>query len=376
MPVMKRNKRFKLKESKELLPNLISNSSFEGKYFKIVQGKSDRPVKFTNQDLRLKAATTYFHLEKARSYFIDHLKSEYVKNLGQIIVRIEHTNKFNELGHFANDNLEPQYNNALTVPAGEGYEPANIKPWENEIWFRPAKKIHLSEIDQKQSALNLKQLLGNFRRGLHMSTLQKFLTEYFILKNYEGVTLGGGVEQFLRTAGASLMLELALSQSGLLESLFTRKWYQLESSLVPEIIYHEFAHIALGDYLELNHSTAVIEGMADFFAGKIANSKELATKVKKYNSFNGKKVKTSTKYRSEFESTEMANTDFLFGLLWQVNEVINSEQLIYQLRTKITTDDKIREGLLKGLFSLAREDDSITHDQVLQLYRLLYERGF
>ena len=208
-----------------------------------------------------------------------------------------------------------------------------------------------------------------------MSSIQRFLMDYFILNTYDNLDRNQSIEHFLRTAGTSLILELALSQSGLIESLFTRKWYLLDSALIPEIIYHEYAHIALSDHLELNHSTAVIEGMADFFAGQIAESKQLATKVKKYNSYNGKKVDTKKLYRMEFETTGMANTDFLFGLLWQVNDVLQSPQTIYELRKKITTDSNIRSDLLKGLFDTIDENPDVNQSTKLKLYRELYNRG-
>ncbi len=374
-PIMQRNKRFKLKEVKASLKNLISKDSFEGKNFKIVQGKNNTAIKFTNKKLKLKAASVYFHLEKARDYFINNLSSEYIKNMPQITVRIEHTNKFNELGHFAHDNLDPQYNNALSVPSGQGYQAADIEAWGPEIWFRPAKKIHLSEIDQKASPISVKSLFRSFRKGLHMSTIQKFLMEYFKLDTYDGLSLNASVTQFIRTAGTSIILEISLSQSKFLESLFMRRWYKLDSALIPEIVYHEFAHIALGDHLKLNHSTSVVEGMADFFAGKIANSKELATKVKKYNSYNGKKVNYKENYRQEFELTGMANADFLFGLLWQIDETLNNEKLIYELRKKINADSNIRDNLIDGLFAVIKEDGNIAHSKVLKLYRILYNRG-
>tara|TARA_B100000886_G_C20351956_1_gene461271 strand:- start:553 stop:1071 length:519 start_codon:yes stop_codon:yes gene_type:complete len=171
------------------------------------------------------------------------------------------------------------------------------------------------------------------------------------------------------------MLELALSQASLLERLITRRWYKLDAALIPEIIYHEFSHIALSDYLELNHSTSVIEGMADFFAGKISNSKELATKVKKYNSYNGKKVDTSTIYRQEFELTSMANTDFLFGLLWQINEIIDDPSVIYNMRDKIKTDSNIRDNLINGLFDTYQDSSNYVQHKKLELYRELYQRG-
>jgi len=375
MDVLARNKRFRLKKQKMLLSNLISNRSFEGKNFKIVKGKSEDAILFTNKELRLKAATVYFHLEKARSYFIKNLNSSFVQSIPQTIIRIEHFNKFNELGHFANDNLEPQFNNALTIPEGAGYEPAGIKPWNTEIWFRPSKKIHISEIENSQIPIDAKKMLRTFRNGVHMSSLQKFLMDYFVIKIYGQLDRKASIEQFIRTTGTSIMLELALSQASLIQRLITKRWYLLESALIPEIIYHEYSHLALSDGLKLNQSTAVIEGMADFFAGKISNSKELATKVSKYNSFNGKRVSSTKLYQQEFESTSMANTDFLFGLLWQVNEIVQDESLIYDLRNKITTDSNIRDNLIKGIFELIDENPKYTQEIKLKLYRIFYLRG-
>ena len=375
MDVMKRNKFFHLKKEKVTLPNLISNNSFDGKHFRIVKGKNTNPILFTDQELRLKAATVYYHLEIARAYFVDNLKSDYVNNLPQLIIRIEHTNKFNELGHFANDNLEPQYNNALSIPAGIGYSTANISPWGTEIWFRPSKKIHLSEIDQAQSPQDIKKILGTFRKGVHTSNLQRFLNDFFIMKTYDGVSLQGGLEQFIRTAGSSIILELALSQSDWIEKLLMRKWYHLDSAMIPEIIYHEFSHVALSDHFELNHSTALIEGMADFFAGQISHSKKLALNVKKYNTFNGKKVKTTTLYQQAFESTGMANADFLFGLLWEINNLLGDENLIFKLRTELTTDSNLRSDLIRALFKIIKADERYTQEDELKLYQLLYNRG-
>ena len=74
------------------------------------------------------------------------------------------------------------------------------------------------------------------------------------------------------------MLELSIWQSNFIEYLFTRKWYKFDSALVPEIIYHEFAHLALSDNLELSHSTPVIEGMAIILRLKLVETRSLRKK--------------------------------------------------------------------------------------------------
>jgi len=75
------------------LPDLTSDHSYEGKFFKIVHGKNDEAVRFDDsEDLQLKAATTYYHLSKARKFFAEFIKSSYVQNLPQITIRLDLTN--------------------------------------------------------------------------------------------------------------------------------------------------------------------------------------------------------------------------------------------------------------------------------------------
>ena len=278
--IITRNKKFRAKEVEVNLTGLLDKNYFESKDFKIVLGKKNDPIstKEKNRNIRLKAATVFYHLHKAKNYFIDKLNSTFVKNQKQITVRIEISNVFNELGHFSNDNLDPQFNNAVSVPSGEGYGPANIRPWSKEIWFRPMKKVKLKELTNKPGLGSFKKIFQNFRRKTHTMNLGRFLTETFNRKVYENLDTAGSIQQFIRTAGSSILLELMIVNANWIEWLFLRKTYWLDTALVPEIIYHEFAHQALSDSLELHHSTAVNEGMADYFAAKIANSPLLAKK--------------------------------------------------------------------------------------------------
>lgn len=357
------------------LEDLESTDSFEGKYFKIVVGKNDEALSFdADEELLLKAATTYHHLTKARRYFVNKLNSDYVQSLEQIVVRLELTNQFSELGHYAHDNYEPQFNNALTVPAGSGLASRNIKPWGKEIWFRPSKKVHLSSLNIKNQGHEFEGLAKRFREQVHMQTFQRFLSQLILTWTNDNYVIE--TDSALRTVGATLFLELAYRSQNTVNYIFTRKWYWLESALVPEIIYHEYAHIALSDHLELTHSTPIIEGMADFFAGKIANSPTLAKRIKKFNTFNGKDATKTTEYKLQFETNEWANTDFVFGLLWQVAEVVgkNQEFFIYELREEITTDSSIRGQLVEGLLSTCRKSCEDPFNKRIQILKLLHNK--
>ncbi len=373
--VVDRNKKFKAIIIKKKLTNLLSEDSYDGKFFKIVYKKSEEAILFSDYDesVQLKAATTYFHLNKARDYFVNVLDSKHVKSLPKLTIRIDITNKFSELGHFMHDNLDGQYNNALSIPPGVGFPSRGIEAWDNEIWFRPSKRIHVSEFGSDNSEdIKMKYVLRRFRNQTHMISFQKFLSRLILgdvfLNNETPFS------SVMRLAGTSVIVEGIYQSTSIAAELFKQRWYRLDSALVPEIIYHEYAHVALSDHLAITHSSPVNEGMADYFAGKIANSKELATKIKDYNLFSGKKVKKRQMYRHDFEKHDYANADFVFGLLYEVEKVAGKEvgpKMLYKVREKIKTDSTIRGELLEGVLGSCKElciNPGLKHIQLLKLF--------
>jgi hypothetical protein len=369
-----RDEHFNAEIKTVVLKDLISEDGYEGKFFKIVNGKSEKPISFhDSEELQLKAATTYYHLNKARKYFVDQVKSEYVRDMPQLTIRVELTNVFNELGHFAHDNLEPQFNNALTIPKGEGYEPRGIKPWNIEIWFRPSKVINLEDLGPLDG-VSVKSSLTDFRNQTHMTNLQQFMSR-LLLAGAGGQSVSSSAIRFVES---SIMVELIYQSSDIAAELFTRKVYRLDSALVPEIIYHEFSHVALSDSLELTHSSPVNEGLADYFAGKISNSKKLATKIKDYNLFNGKEVRKKQQYRMEFERGDYANTDFVFGLLWNAGLTVGTDiegQFMYGVAKKVNTNDSIRDGLINATIESCKTSCHNPLSDRLKLYELYHSKN-
>lgn len=379
MDVVVRNDHFRAEIKKEILTDLNTSYSFDGKYFKIVLKKSNTPINFGDSQIDkktlLRAATTYFHLTKARNFFVNVLGSDYVNKMGPITIRLEITNEFHTLGHFTNDAFKPQYNNALSIPSSPGYPERNILPWNMEIWFRPQKKININELNTRAQYDNFHQIIRQFRNEVHMTNFQRFLSQTII---GQVNNLNFDITSLIRTAGTALLLETVYLGQKPIEKIFSRKNFWLDSALVPEIIYHEFSHIALSDHLELTHSTAVIEGMADYFAGKIANSKKLATKISRYNTFSGKKVRTKDQYKTEFDMNKMANADFVFGLLWNTGLIVGKEfenNFIYELRSKITTNSSIRSELLQGILDTCDENCSQPVTDRIKLLKLFNEKG-
>lgn len=379
-----RDAEFKPRTRRVELTDLLTPDAVDGEFFKVVKGKSEEAVRFDDEDekLVLRAATTYYHLTKARAWFLRELKSEYVRNLPKLTVRVELTNQFNELGHFANDALEPQFNNALTIPGGTGIPGRGITPWGMEIWFRPMKKVHISELKIKNDGMgDWGTVLTAFRKQMHMSTLQRFLGQLIQTQTSNSALMVEDVlgwENLLRLAGTSIFLEVAYQYSDPLARAFSRKWFWLDSALVPEIIYHEYAHVALSDFLVLSHSSPVIEGMADFFAGQIADSPNLATKIKDYNTFNGKKATRKQQYSVQFETTDWANSDFVFGMLWDLEAILGAETsptFVYSLREKLNTSSSVRGQLIEGVLKTCQEKCANPFVDKLKILRRYNSRG-
>lgn len=379
--VVLRTESNRAKDGKVELQDLVSETSFDGKYFKIVKGKSEEPVSFdAEKELTYRAATTYHHLTVARNYFVNQVKSDFVKNMPKMTIRIEHTNQFSELGHFAHDNFDPQYNNALTIPAGKGLTSRGIKPWEVEIWFRPKKKVHLNELNVNDLAnREFKVLMQSFRNQIHMQSLQRFLAQAVTAVAVPNSHMDPlSINNVMRVVGSSLMMEFGYQFIDPISKATARKWYWLDTALIPEIIYHEYAHAALSDHLVLSHSTAIIEGMADFFAGQIAKSPKLAKHIKKHNTFNGKNAKKKQNYMIQFEMGEYANTDFVFGLLWELKNILGQEKgeaFMFELRKKLTTNSTIRGELIEGILQTCDELCEQPFNDKLRILKALNLRG-
>ncbi|MFY7992154.1 MAG: hypothetical protein ACOVP4_02595 [Bacteriovoracaceae bacterium] len=375
-----RTKNYKAKIEKVTLSHLLKKDCFEGKYFKMVKGKDNEAICFdhTDKELKLRAATVYYHLSKAHQFYTEQLKSEFVKSHRQMVIRLEITQQFNELGHFGNDNITPEYNNALSIPAGRGLESRGVKPWGNEIWFRPSKSIHISELNARSDSDDFQGVLKAFRSQTHMTTLQRFISTVVQGQLPKAGGTSTWIDFAMRTVGSSVIMEAGYQASGPLNKLLSRKWYKLDTALVPEIIYHEYSHIALSDRLELSHSTAVIEGMADYFSGVIANSPKLAKKIKKYNTFNGKNAKNKKDFIIQFETTDYANTDFVFGLLWDLRRILGDHEatkFVYALRGKVTTNSSIRNELIEGILKTCEDSCANPFIDKISILQQLNLRG-
>ncbi len=368
----------------ETLTDLTVAGRLEGTYFKVVDGKADEAIRLDNPDteLVLRAATAYYHLTKAREWFVRNTAATHVRSLPQMIIRVNIKNQFNEMGQFAHDEVAQQFNNALTIPPGQSPDfvpPAERRTWNTEIWFRPAKQIDIAELNLRDPALGeWGGVLSAYRQQAHMQTLARFLSSSALEATGRSGTYFE-TENLIRVAGTALLLEAVYRWGDPIARFFSRRHFHLDSALVPEIIYHEYAHVALSDHLVLSHSSAVIEGMADYFAGRIANSPRLATNIEDYNTFNGKRAnqRRMQTYRVQFETTDWANADFVFGMLWDLQSIIGqgqaTDRFVYALRERLETSNTIRGQFVEGVLSTC---DQLCTDRFNQRVRILqrYDR--
>lgn len=365
------------------LPDLTATDSFDGKHFKIVLGKSNSAIKFNEDNgLILKAATVYFHLSESRKFWIDAMKSEAATDLPKVTVRLEITNQFDELGHFANDNRAPQFNNALSIPEGEtpSWVPAERRDkWSKEIWFRPKKKIltsDLGDLGPNPLTIALKRLenpLMNYLQG----QFNVRLMENIFYANYVSRPLH---EDAIRYAGTLALMKVMIQGSKYTDRLFLEKYYYLDAALVPEIAYHEYAHLVLSDKLEMSHSTPVVEGLADYFAAVQSKKRKIYAKVRGASNAASKDTQEKRKYSHWDESDRNATSDFTLSVLWDVRETLGDEvadQVIYMARRYLRTGSStISDGLLRSLLRACDEACASPTRDKLKLYETFSWKGF
>ncbi len=367
------------------LSDLESSDAFDGKYFRIVKGKGEEAVSFNDQDSEtvLKAANTYYHLTLAREFWLKKMGAERIHQIPKLTVRVDISNLFDDQGHFAHDNRDPQFNNALSVPGGvtpEWVPEDRQHAWGPEIWFRPKKVIDTRTFANDLGANPLTQALTALEHPVinyARNQLQVSLVERLFYPSYSS---GSIQTDLLRFAGTIAMTRFLISASKRMDPLFMEKWFYLDTAMVPEVVYHEYAHIVLADSLKITHSTPVIEGLADYFAAVQANKRKVYAKVPGRSTSHPKDPYNKKPYTHWSEANRTASSDFVLAVLWDVREVLGSEiadKLIYQSRRYLTTESAtISDHLLRSILRACDDVCERPRLDKLKLYEKFSARGF
>lgn len=366
------------------LEDLQSADAFDGKYFKIVKGKSDEAIRFNDQDTLLvsKAANVYYHLTKARNYWFDVMRTRAPENLAKVVVRLEMKNVFDSQGHFAHDNRDPQFNNALSIPSGQtpNWVPADRqRKWEKEIWFRPMKKIETKDLPGMgpNPLTTSLQVLEEPFINYTTNRFSQSIIEHIFYPSYAANPLWVDV---IRFAGTIALTKAVIEASKHTDRLFADKYYYLDTAMVPEVIYHEYAHLILSDHLELSHSTPVIEGMADYFAASLADKRRVYAPVKGYSNAAIKDTDSKKKYTHWYESNRFATSDFTLSVLWDVRDVLGEEignEVVYEARTFLRTSSAtVNHHLIQAVLDACQRKCRAPRVDKLKLYEAFAAKGF
>ncbi len=366
------------------LQGLNSDQRFDGKYFKIVKGVDEVPILLNDPDpeLRLKAGTVYYHLSLARQFWVQHLSSEFVRSLPTLVIRLEMPRAFSDLAHYQHEGVAPEYNNALSIPHGVPMDGVGVEPWGNEIWFRPKKQIltrDLPESGLSGSGNPLSAYLQALTKPIQESVVSRLIQLTLQQWFYPATRTTPYRNQVLWQVGTLAVGTLLLKGSRYLDSLFLEKYYYLDTAMIPEIIYHEFAHIALSDHLKLTLSTPMLEGLADYFATAVSGNPEIASNIRQYSLSMPKNGRNPVRYDPAFETLYYSNSDFVLSTLWRVRDLFpeRADLLILTASQRLSTArSDIRHDLIRALLEACRDSCAAPRADRLRLMQSFVEKGF
>lgn len=347
----------KLKLQTVTLTQLTSLERVEGEFFKVVAGTSEEAIAFNDTLYKDKATHVYYHATLAREYFLKTFPGEFVKSLPQVVIRIEMVNNFSDASHWLKTTLNEidnsQFNNALSIPSSidETRHP-NVKPWGPEIWFRPGKVVELDNgVYLTAEALQDQEIKQAFYMSIAQSTAVQIAQS--LGHNYWNVSQVN-FSSHLATLAISLgVVEILPRLVGYTAKHIKRKVF-IDTIMFPEIIYHEFSHIAFSDRLPLDNFNPVIEGFANYFAGLMTGHHKIMYRGGKHShGLMGKNAHKKLSYDYSLELPVMAQSSFTFKLL---NELKNKlgvtvfNQLLIQASTHKNLHENIKYNLINALF--------------------------
>ncbi len=377
------------------LEDLNCDDTFEGKYFKIVHGTNSKPIHFEHVDPELvkKAANVYHHLTIARNHWVNVVDSAYVKSLPQITIRLDIANTFSSVRHFKNAEQEKNFNNAWTIPEGETPKTAQEKlKWGKEIWFSPMKKLESKKLVKSDGSNPIHQSLILVKDPLMEYNKNALIYQGLTLAIADNFKDSAVYSNALKTLGAVALLYGAIEISKGADHWFMSKYYFIDTAMVPEIIYHEYAHIAMSDTMKTVHSVPVIEGMADYFAATIADRRNMYEKLKGISSNKGKDRGSKMRYHPFLEGEWNSTSDFTLSVLWQGREAfekynksrqergqennVDYEQLVFHAHQKLDENSDIANHLTRALLESCRDNCENPRTGMNLLNQVFEKKGF
>lgn len=365
---------------------------FSNEFFKIVHSTSDESISLdVDEDLRLRVATIYYHLSQARNYWINNIGSQFIKEIPQIIIRVEMGKRPSRTRHFRAKNVE--VNNAITIMPGKVPPQKGDKKWGHEIWFSPMEVVDVKKeleylgsnpITQSMTFLE-PPVMDMAKNNLIFESMDKILDPEL----YQGQSLS---DIFTVNLGTMATIKGVSWASQYLDYIFVQDEYYMDTALVADVIYHEFAHVALSKYLAPKHSRPVIEGMADYFVAAQTSRTQLYLPQEGILNIRPKNAKNKDTYLPERESEPYARRDFVLSFLWKVREnleklnlsrkkrglepVVDTDQLIFEARTLLSESSLIYPDLTRALVQTCKKVCNGKRIGVNAIHKAIFEKGF
>jgi len=376
------------------LDDLLCTNKFEGKFFKIVKGTSEEAIDFYDQDKTMisKASNVYYHLTAARNYWINEIKSTYVESLPQIIIRLDITNAYSSVRHFKNDELEKNHNNAWTIP--EGQEPSFLKTpkkWGKEIWFSPMKQVQTRNLVESDGSNPVHESLVLIKDPLVEYNKSSLIYTGMALSVAPAINQSYLLQTAVTNVGMLAILYGSIELTRHMDKMFMEKYYYIETAMIPEIIYHEYAHVAMSDHLKTVHSVPVIEGMADYFASRIAKRDRMYEKMDDFSTNRFKDVNNKSLYSPYLEGAWNATSDFTLSLLVKgkiefdlMNNkrimkgqpiIVDYDQLVFKSHFELDETSNIETGLTRALVDTCKDICSSVRAGVNTLQYVFEKKG-
>ncbi len=367
------------------LQELRSIDSFKGRFFEILEGESEEAIKFSNKKLSHRACTVYYHLSKARDYFSSRYDIAVLKRSRRIRVRINMTRGWSDTDYYMHKDLVTSYNNVYAIPASKRRITEGVQPWGPELWFSPAKAIKKkSTLSKTLDYVTTKEMRTALLTGVFEGNVQNFLRQRVGGEELTALESEVYLASFLVSIGSIVFIpELAKTVS----KLFNKTVY-LDTAMIPEVIYHEYTHIVLSDFLDVGKKTPVTEAYANFFASDISGSHAILHKAHKYSKG---LIKISAKDPAKFDywmdDPSAAQFHIGFKLLYEIKKglgkIIGEEEareIIFQTYKKLSFSSTLQKDLLYELVLTVKEiyqnNPGLMQKLILELRLIYQELGF
>jgi hypothetical protein len=271
--------------------------------FIIVKGEAEdaKNLATLEKSEQTRVCNLAYHLKKARSFFINELKAPVDSQKSPLIVRYELNKPFDTYEKYdrsGGDRLGCPAgvceNNASTVKPSHFFRNKSIPAWDFEIWFRPMNV----KPQPKQTGQLATQDLFESSLGVVDTAVVEVTKLSSLGVDPKYIDTSHYVSQFkyvlLLTQVVPLFVDFTYSQ--------IPSYFGFDASMIPDIIYHEYSHIATADKLPVNNVYTVLEGLANYFASLITDNDVLYDELDEFaKNLSPIKVKENRKYSYNLE---------------------------------------------------------------------------